>query len=86
MIANFLEWFGNERPVAYFSNGPTDGPQTRNRKMPLSSNTRFIGLLWEPRTLQPDESVRYTLAIGMAGNNPLTGFPKKPRVDLINFP
>ena len=86
MVADFLEWFGNERPVAYFTNGPFEAPHANGKKIPLSSNTRFIGVLWGPRTLMPNESTRYTLAIGMAGNDPVTDFPVKPRVDLVNFP
>jgi hypothetical protein len=83
--ANFIEWFGDTEPFVYFSNGPFDIPPLNDERIPLSSNARFIGLNWE-QTLQPDQSVTHTLAIGMAGIDPKTGFPVKPKIDLINFP
>jgi len=85
-VANFIEWSGNEEPVVYFTNGPNDPPQAGAGKTPLSSNTRFIGILWGPQTLQPGQSKEYTLAIGMADRDPKTGFPKKPEIDLVTFP
>ncbi len=85
--ADFIEWFGDIEPFAYFSNGPFDiTPAVSNEKIPLSSNARFIGLSWGPRALQPGQSDTYTLAIGMAEHDPKTGFPVKPNVDLKNFP
>ena len=84
-LANFIEWFSDTKPFVYFSNGPYDIPPLSGEKIPLSSNARFIAIDWE-RTLQPDESVTYKLAIGMAENDPKTGFPVKPTVDLKNFP
>ncbi len=83
--ANFIEWFGDTKPFVYFSNGPFDIPPLNGQGIPLSSNERFIGINWE-QTLQPDQSVTYTLAIGMADIDPKTGFPMKPKTDLINFP
>jgi hypothetical protein len=67
-------------------NQSRDSAFSRFFKTPLSSNTRFIGLQWGPRTLQPDQSEKYTMAIGMAGRDSITGFPVKPPVDLSNFP
>ncbi len=84
--ADFIEWFGDIEPFVYFSNGPFDIPPVNNEKIPLSSNARFIGLSWGPRTLLPGQSDTYTLAIGMADHDPKTGFPVKPKVDLKNFP
>ncbi len=86
LTANFLEWFGNEEPVAWFSNGPFDPPKSSNKKIPLNSNARFIGLQWGPHTLQPNQLETYSLAIGMAGLDPKTGLPLKPEVDLKSFP
>jgi hypothetical protein len=83
--ANFIEWFSDSKPFVYFSNGPYDIPPVHGEKIPLSSNARFIGIDWE-QTLQPDESVTYTLAIGMAAIDPKTGFPMKPELDLKHFP
>ncbi len=84
--ANFIEWFGDLEPFVYFSNGPSDIPPVSNERIPLSSNARFIGINWGPRTLRPGQSETYTLAIGMADHDPKTGFPVKPEVDLKNFP
>ena len=85
-MADFIEWFGTERPELYFSNGPYDNPNPPGRPIPLAGNTRFIGLLWGARTVQPGETVNYTLAIGMAERDPATGLPKKPAVDPGSFP
>jgi hypothetical protein len=80
LASNFIEWFGNRKPYVYFSNGPDQPPQLGQ---PLSSKTRFLAILWGPRTLQPGQSETYTLAIGMAG---LGRFPVKPEVHLDGFP
>jgi hypothetical protein len=85
MAANFIEWFGNDEPFVYFSNGPSDR-QMNAKKTPLSSNTRFLGVLWGPKTLQPNQPVIYTLAIGMAGRDPGIAFPIIPDIDLKSFP
>ena len=42
--------------------------------------------MWGQQVLQPEDSKIYTLAIGMAGHDPKTGFPVKPYIDLDNFP
>ncbi len=84
--ANFIEWFGDDEPFVYFSNGPYDIPPLSDEKIPLNSNARFIGINWGPQTLQPNQSATYTLAIGMADHDPKTGFPVKPKVDLKEFP
>ncbi len=83
LASNFIEWFGKVKPLVYFSNGPFDTPLRGNKRTPLKSNTRFIGIEWGPRTLRPDQSERYTIAIGMAG---LNSFPVKPDVNLKAFP
>ncbi len=85
-VSNFLKWFGTERPRVYFTNGPFESPRTAGRKVPLSGNARFIGLQWGPRTIHPDETVNYTLAIGMADRDPVTGFPVMPKIDSFSFP
>jgi hypothetical protein len=84
--ANFIEWFGDIEPAVFFSNGPSDLPQVNEKQVPLSSNRRFMGIQWGPRTLNPGQTETYTLAIGMAVHNPKDGFPMKPDVDLKNFP
>ncbi len=84
LTANFLEWFGDIRPIVYFSNGPADAPPTGRTKIPLSGNQRFICADWGPRVLRPGQKETYTLAIGMAGSR--NGLPVKPTVDLKNYP
>jgi hypothetical protein len=79
-VANFIEWLGDNVPMVYFSNGPADFPRLGGGKVPLASNTRFIGLQWGPQELKPGQSERYALAIGMAGYNPKTDLPVKPRI------
>ncbi len=84
--ANFIRWYGDTDPFVFFSNGPYDFPQVNETKVPLSSNTRFLGLQWGPQILQPGQSKTYTLAIGMADRDPKSGFPVEPQIDLKNFP
>jgi hypothetical protein len=76
-LANFLEWFGPERPMyAYFTNDMNHLPEA-GKKVPLESNERFVGLTWQ-RRLAPAESSTIRLAVGMALHNPKTGIPEKP--------
>lgn len=81
LTANFIEWFGDDRPEVYFANDST-GVTPGDRKIPLSSETRFIGLQWGPRQLQPHEAATYVIAVGMAGHDPATGFPTVPLIRL----
>lgn len=78
-LANFIEWFGPEQPEsAYFTNDLNLNQLPKaDKKIPLESNERFLGLQWE-RSLNPAESATIRLAIGMASLNPLTGIPEKP--------
>jgi hypothetical protein len=84
--ANFIEWFGDNRLMAYFSNDSGFMKDTSGKKIPLASNARFIGLEWGTRVLAPQQSESYTLAIGMAGHDPVTGFPVKPPVKIGHVP
>ncbi len=84
--ANFIEWFGSDRPMVYFSNDTGILNDTSGKKVPLASDTRFIGLVWGPRVLAPQQSNVYTLAVGMAGHDPRTGFPVKPKVKINHIP
>jgi len=86
LAANFIAWFGDVKPTVFFSNGPYDFPLINGKRVPLSSNTRYMAVQWGPLTLQPGQSEEYTLAIGMAGNDPHTSFPVMPNIDLKNFP
>jgi len=78
--ANFIEWSSKDKPLVYFSNSPMDSPKGSGEGAPLGSDERYIGIQWGPKVLKPGESVHYVLAIGMAGNDPKTGFPVKPKV------
>ncbi len=76
-LANFIEWFGPERPMfAYFTNDMNRLPGA-GKKIPLESNERFVGLIWQ-RMLAPLESSTIKIAVGMARFNPKTGIPEKP--------
>lgn len=84
-IANFIEWDRNELPdkayVSNFSGGALQGP----KPVPLVSQTnRFIGLQWGPHTLNPGDSLSFTIAVGMANNDPKTGGPVLPKTGLNN--
>lgn len=82
-VANFIQWETASRPDnAYISNF-SGGVVNPGKKVPLMSPTnRFIGLEWKFRTLQPGESFTFPLALGMAAQDGLTGFPVKPPTDL----
>lgn len=75
--ANFIEWLGERPDTAFFANNPGYFDQ---RKLPLISDTRFIGLQWGPSPLKPGGIKTYMLAIGMAGRDGMSGFPVKPQV------
>jgi hypothetical protein len=82
-IANFIEWKKDEYPdKAYVSNlsgGVMGGP----KPAPLTSKgNRFIGLQWGPHTLNPGESLHFSIAVGMAENDPKSGMPVKPETVL----
>ena len=81
--ANFIEWFGLNRPEVYFANAEGQLQDSSGQsKIPLSSNARFIGLEWSCPYLMPQQSVSYTLAIGMAGYDPIKKLPVKPAIPL----
>jgi hypothetical protein len=83
MTADFLEWLGDFKPdLVYFSNGPTEYPKRDGPKVPLASDSRYIGLQWGPHTLKPGESHNIRLAVGMASYNPKTGSLAKPEIKL----
>ncbi len=83
--ANFIEWETDNRPDnAYFSNqtGHFSPPGIDDRQIVLSSNdSRFLGLQWK-KTLAPKQSYTFSLAVGMAKNDPLTDFPQIPSTHL----
>lgn len=82
-VANFIEWFGPDRPNAvFFANqyfGIKHDPRLR---VPLFGNSRSLGMYWGPRNLAPGESRLMTLAIGMAQREFNSVIPKKPPVEL----
>jgi hypothetical protein len=79
--ANFIEWFGGNMPeLAYFGNGAGYDEAEVADGAPLASNTRFLGLQWGPRLLNPGEDTKIYLAVGMASVDPATGLPVKPVV------
>lgn len=81
--ANFLEWEPEERPdIAYISNqfGTVAPPE---QKVPLSSyKSRVLSLEWGPKHLPAGKSFSFTLKVGMAENDPKTGFPVKQDTQL----
>lgn len=80
--ANFIEWLGVRPDLAYFSN-KIGSFAPESVKVPLASpDNRVLFLQWGPRLLQPGQADLYVLAIGLAGNDPKSGFPVKPEVKL----
>jgi hypothetical protein len=79
-VANFIDWRWGKKPdLVYISNQPKKA-DTGNSKIPLFSNSRFIGLQWGPQNLRPGEAMTYTLTIGMADKAPISGFPLTPDI------
>jgi len=74
-LANFIEWFGEERPFVYIAN--SGSPPVPGARKPLESNERYIGLEWD-RVLAPAETATIRLAIGMAAYDAKSGLPAKP--------
>jgi hypothetical protein len=84
-IANFIEWNRDEheRPDKAYVSNFSGGTMHGSKPMPLvSSSNRVIGLKWGPRTLNPGESLHFSIAVGMADNDPKTGMPVKPKTGL----
>lgn len=81
--ANFIEWRPESRPdTVYFAN-QFEKNAPAEKKVPLVSQTnRVIALQWEPKVLYPGQTFSFTLAVGMADNDPKTGLPVKPDTHL----
>lgn len=79
MKANFIEWQPESRPdVAYFAN-QFGRRAPEGKKVPLASlDNRVIALMWGPMVLNPRQTFSFTISVGMADNDPTTGFPVKP--------
>jgi len=84
--ANFIEWFGDNTPKVFFTNSPDEDPDVTGEGEPLTGDSRFINVQWGPLTLQPGERTVFVMAIGMAANDPETGFPVKPEIRLKKVP
>lgn len=82
-IANFIEWPKNDRPESAYISNYGGGLSAEGKSLPLNHpNNRFIGLKYGPQWLKPREMFSFTIAVGMAGKNPATGFPIKPATEL----
>jgi len=82
-VANFLEWDRNSRPSKAYIANFSIGDVKPDKVVPLvSPDNRFIGLQYGPNTLNHDESFTFTVAVGMAGRDPKTGLPAKPKTEL----
>ncbi len=85
LAANFIEWLGTNTPEdVYFGNGAGYDATEIAEGTPLASATRFIGLQWGPRKLEPGAETVIFIAVGMASVDPGTGLPVKPDVPLYS--
>ncbi len=82
-MANFVEWQKENPPDrAYFSNSLVKVGSGKD-KVPLADHlNRVIALEWGKFLLQPGQSYQFTIAVGMAGSDPKTLMPVKPRTGL----
>lgn len=81
--ANFIEWDKDIPPDKAYVSNFSGGTMQGKKPMPLTSNSnRFIGLQWGPLTINPGESFHFSIAVGMADNDPETGMPVKPETKL----
>lgn len=78
-FANFIEWIDNPPTVVYFSNSFTEVDENR---LLNSFDNRVLNLVWLYQSLMPGETKTYTLSLGMAKPEPVTGLPLKPDVIL----
>jgi len=82
-IANFIEWPRDNGPESAYISNFGGGLSEEGKSLPLNHpNNRFIGLKYGPQVLKPGETFSFTIAVGMAGNDPRTGFPVKPKTPL----
>ncbi|MBI5190813.1 MAG: hypothetical protein HZA22_09070 [Nitrospirae bacterium] len=81
LAADFIQWFGGPKPLAFFSNGPRQFPKAGDTT-PLAGEERFVGLQWGPVMLAPGRTERFTFALGMAPYDVRRGMPVKPEVNL----
>lgn len=81
--ANFIEWGAENRPnKVYISNGEEVIENAPN-PAPLSSpSNRILDLIWGPISLAPRQSFSFEIAVGMAGIDPVSGMPVKPKTHL----
>lgn len=66
---------GSKKVTGYFFDKILKSSLSPFLPVPLSSNERALNLQWE-RTLQPGETHKIELAIGMAKIDPATGIPR----------
>jgi hypothetical protein len=81
--ANFIEWLPESRPdIAFFANQFVSYAPIE-KQVPLNSkDSRVIALKWGPKVLQPGKSFAFTIIVGMADSDPITGMPVKPNTHL----
>jgi hypothetical protein len=81
--ANFIEWQPESRPdIAFFANQFVSYAPIE-KQVPLNSkDSRVIALKWGPKVLQPGKSFAFTITVGMADSDPITGMPVKPNTHL----
>jgi hypothetical protein len=77
--ANFIAWLGPDKPdIVFFANQYDGFAHDPLARVPLQGEGRSIGMYWGPRTLTPGQHQLFTLAIGMAEQDPATGRPHLP--------
>lgn len=86
-VANFIDWPGDNRPdYVYFANDFRGFNHPPELTVPLAGEARSLGLVWESRLLNPGESQRIFLRLGIAAVDPASGLPSKPPLrHLPNF-
>lgn len=79
-VANFIQWLGPDKPNYVFIANQYDGLTNHAPKVrvPLQGDERSIGMYWGPRILAPGQNQLFSLTIGMAEHDLLTGLPKLP--------
>lgn len=81
-VANFVEWFGPNRPnVVFFANQFEGFLHDPGIKVPLRGDTRSLGMYWGPRQLRAGESHSIAIAIGKAKTRTPSAPPEKPCVE-----
>lgn len=82
-MTNFMSWQGDALPDRRYLISRSGILLSDTGKAPLTDrNSRGVKLQWHSRMLLPGRSETIVLTIGMSDNDPTTGIPRQPAVNI----